>query len=91
MDYYKGFLGDDDLDLATSGWIGAGADGASVNFGVRNGMMAQLRNEIPWLVAVHCVAHRLELAIKDAFKNSYFSLQVRYGHAPHDDMIMIHE
>ena len=74
---YKEFvgLGEGEVDFATTGCIGAGADGAAVNFGVNRGMMAQLRNEMPWLIAVHCVAHRLELAVKDAFKNSFFSNQ----------------
>ena len=82
MGFYQGFLGledGDELDFAATGCIGAGADGASVNFGVHRGMMAQLRNEMPWLVAVHCVAHRLELAVKDSFKNSFFSEQVGVG------------
>lgn len=77
--FYKKFLGlkeDEEIDLAAMGWIGAGADGASVNFGIHRGMMAQLRDEMPWMVAVHCVAHRLELALKDAFKDSCFSDQV---------------
>ncbi|XP_030837514.1 zinc finger protein 862-like [Strongylocentrotus purpuratus] len=75
--HYKEFLGlgEDEVDFATTGCIGAGTDGAAINFGVHRGMMAQLRNEMPWLIAVHCVAHRLELAVKDAFKNSFFSNQ----------------
>ena len=27
---------------------------------------------VPWLVMMHCVAHRLELSLKDAFKDTYF-------------------
>ena len=56
--------------------IGFGADGASVNFGKNNGVYKKLTDEMPWLVRVHCVAHRLELAAKDAFKNSYFTNEV---------------
>lgn len=81
ISYYKNFLGmeaEDDINFASKGWIGAGADGAAVNFGVHRGMMTQLKVDLPWLVAVHCVAHRLELAIKDAFKDSYFIQQVFY-------------
>ena len=48
--------------------IGFGADGASVNMGCRGGIVAILRVEIPHLVEVHCVAHRLELSVLDACK-----------------------
>ena len=49
------------------------ADGAAVNFGVRGGLVALLRDdEMPWLVGIHCLNHRLELAIKDSFKATYF-------------------
>ena len=49
--------------------VGFAADGASVNFGARQGVAAQLKeNGIEWLIGVHCIAHRLELSIKDAAK-----------------------
>ena len=53
--------------------VGASADGAAVNFGCRTGVLSQFENECPWLVTIHCTAHRLELALKDAFKNTYFT------------------
>ena len=53
--------------------VGACADGASVNFGVKSGVLTQLKSEQPSLVAVHCTAHRLELALKDAFSGTYFN------------------
>ena len=59
-----------------AGLIGAGADGASVNFGVHRGMITQIRNDVPWLVGVHCIAHRLELAVKDALKDSFLTKEV---------------
>ena len=34
---------------------------------------ALLKQELPWLVAVHCMNHRLELAAKDAFSSSYLN------------------
>ena len=46
-------------------------DGAAVNLGVRRGVAARLRTEMPWLVSVHCFNHRLELAAKDAFSETY--------------------
>ena len=79
---YKDFLGielgeDEKLPFAEIGIIGAGADGASVNFCCHRGMVTQLKQDMPWLVGVHCVAHRLELAIKDAVKDSFFVKMVR--------------
>ena len=51
--------------------VGFGADGASVNFGKYGGLVALFKQDCPWLVGVHCVSHRLELAIADALEGSY--------------------
>ncbi len=48
-----------------------GADGANVNMGQKKGLVALLKDNIPWLVAIHCLNHRLELAARDAFKSTY--------------------
>lgn len=69
---YQQFLGTGSLSFTSVGCIGAGADGASVNFGQKAGMMKKLQEDIPWLLPVHCVSHRLELAVKDALKATYF-------------------
>ena len=42
------------------------ADGASVNFGQYNGLLTKMKETRPWLVTIHCVAHRVELAIKNS-------------------------
>ena len=47
-----------------------GTDGASVMMGKHAGVAALLREDVPHLVALHCVAHRLELAILDAIKDA---------------------
>ena len=49
--------------------ISATADGASVNFGIYNGVLTQLKNDRMWLIKIQCVNHRLELAIKGAVKD----------------------
>ena len=36
------------------------------SIGKHNGVAKQLSNEWPWLLGVHCAAHRLALACKDA-------------------------
>ena len=43
------------------------ADGASVNFGQHTGVLTQIKRDRPWLLTIHCVNHRVELAVKSAF------------------------
>ncbi len=50
--------------------VGFGADGASVNSGNKNGVKALLEKKAPWLVYTWCVAHKLELALKDALSGT---------------------
>ncbi|CAB4004512.1 zinc finger 862-like [Paramuricea clavata] len=52
--------------------VGFGADGASVNSGDKNGVKALLQEKSPWLIFQWCVAHRLELALKDALQPTFF-------------------
>ncbi|KAJ8050027.1 hypothetical protein HOLleu_03051 [Holothuria leucospilota] len=52
--------------------VGVSADGASVNFGSKNGILTKLSSKMPWIINTHCTAHRLELGVKDAFRNTYF-------------------
>ena len=48
------------------------ADGASVNFGVKTGLLTRLDSDRGWLVNIHCSNLWFELAVKDAFNNSTF-------------------
>ncbi|XP_041464249.1 uncharacterized protein LOC121415170 [Lytechinus variegatus] len=50
--------------------VGATSDGASVNTGLYNGLLTQFKKERTWLVTVHCVSHRVELALKDSLMKS---------------------
>ncbi len=52
--------------------VGFGADGASVMMGSQNGVAALIKEIAPQVVELHCVAHRLELAILDAAKATPF-------------------
>ncbi|XP_046901190.1 zinc finger protein 862-like [Hypomesus transpacificus] len=56
--------------------VGFGADGASVNFGCRQGIYTKLKMDMPWLIGIHCLAHRLELACKNAFQGTYFNQEI---------------
>ncbi|KAK2554058.1 Zinc finger protein 862 [Acropora cervicornis] len=49
--------------------VAFGSDGAPVYVGRLNGIVAKLHVEIPWLLGVHCIAHRLELSVLDALKD----------------------
>ena len=40
-----------------------------MNTGVRKGIGAQLKSQRKYIIIFHCAAHRLELVVKDAFKN----------------------
>ena len=41
--------------------VGFGSDGASVMVGSRNGVVAMLKADVPYLVDIHCLAHKLDL------------------------------
>ena len=52
--------------------IGLGADGASVNSGKDGGVQALFQEILEWIVFVWCHAHKLELALSDSLKNTFF-------------------
>lgn len=49
------------LDIKTS-CIAIAADVASVNLGKKTGVLTRLETTMPWLINMHCVTHRLEVA-----------------------------
>ena len=49
-----------------------GCDGTNANIAA-GGLRDHLTHEMPWIFVFWCLAHRLELAIKDALKSTYFS------------------
>ena len=53
--------------------VGIGTDGASTNI-VSAGLKGLVENKLPWIYWMWCLAHRLELAIKDALKSTSFDL-----------------
>ncbi|XP_013391821.1 zinc finger protein 862-like [Lingula anatina] len=48
--------------------VGMGCDGASNMLGSKSGLASRLQSDNPELVTVHCLCHRLELAMKDVTK-----------------------
>lgn len=55
------------LDGKIAGWkdklISFGTDGASVNLGANNSITTRFLNEQPYILPVHCIAHRLKLGV----------------------------
>ena len=47
-------------------------DGVSVNTGIHRGLGVKIKEDVPWLMLIHCFNHRLELAMKDAFSGTLF-------------------
>lgn len=45
-----------------------GTDGASVMVGQHGGVFGILKQDIPSLISVHCIAHKLELGLQDTIK-----------------------
>ncbi len=64
------------MDSSGTNWkqklIGLGCDGANVNMG-DNGLKGKIKEHVPWIVPFWCLAHRLELALKDGLANTFFS------------------
>ena len=52
--------------------VGFGCDGASVNMGA-NGLRGLLEQDVPWVIGFWCLIHRLQLALKDSLKSTYFA------------------
>jgi len=53
--------------------IGSSADGASVNLGEKANVAAKLKEDTPRLIDIHCLPHRLELALHLIWKTHHNS------------------
>ena len=49
-------------DISIAKVAGLGSDGASVMVGRHNGIGAKLKKQNPFMLSMHCVAHKLALA-----------------------------
>ena len=52
--------------------VGFGSDGASVNASKKEGVKSLIQHENPWITFGWCIAHRLELPLKDSLKGTDF-------------------
>ena len=53
--------------------VSFGADGASVNRGDLNGVISLMQEKYPWVIFMWCIAHRLELSLKDSLTDTCFT------------------
>ena len=53
--------------------VGIGTDGASANV-ASGGLKGLVEKELPWMFWTWCLAHRLELSVKDALQGTTFDL-----------------
>ena len=51
--------------------LGIGTDGASVNIAA-GGLRGLVERELPWVFWMWCLAHRVEISVKEALKGTYF-------------------
>ena len=58
---------------ACSSLVGIATDGAAVNI-AGNGLKGLVERELEWIFWMWCLAHRLELAIKDALHGTWFDM-----------------
>lgn len=58
--------------IGTEKLIGFGCDGTNVNTAA-GGLRGYLEKAVPWIVVFRCLAHRLQLSLKDALGSTFFS------------------
>ena len=56
----------------TDKFVGINVDGAGVNLGKHRGVRKLVQEKATWLQVIHCFNHRVELALKNAFKITAF-------------------
>ena len=59
------------------------SDGASVNSGLKSGLITLFKEERPWITFVWCLSHRLELALKDSLTNFMAPVDESYAFILH--------
>ena len=93
----KGVLPTTEKLCSSATLLALGAEGASVMSGCNEGVAAKLRRRNPWLVYIHCAAHRLNLMVGAYFRkvteannviNVYKSLYAIFNFANHRENIL---
>lgn len=65
----KGFLSEQ-TSIPLTNMTSFASDGPSVMVGKKNGVVALLKREHPSIIDIHCMNHRLQLAVSKAFHNA---------------------
>ena len=47
-------------------------DGAAINTGIHSGLGIKFKGTAPWISVMHCFNHRVEVAVKDTFDDTFF-------------------
>lgn len=76
LTFVKKKIQENDLGDHIHKLVGFGCDGASNMLGCHNGLVTLLRQEYSEILGIHCLAHRLELAYKDALKGDRLYVQL---------------
>jgi len=74
-----------DRGVDTKRITGFSSDGCNVMFGCNTGVATRLKEQQPYLLAAHCIAHKLALASADAAKSVSFvnnDLHKFFGNSP---------
>lgn len=66
-----------DHNISFDKLIGFASDGANTMVGRLNGVSTQLKNMNPWIVSVHCAAHKLALAAFHGAKTMPYLLEMQ--------------
>ena len=91
----KGVLPTTEKLCSSATLLALGADGPSVMSGCYKGVGAKLRRRYPWLLYIHCAAHRLNLVVAAYFRtvseannviNVYKSLHDIFNVASHREI-----
>ena len=48
------------------------ADGFNVNMGQISGLLTRIGHDRDWMLKIHCINHRIQLAVKAAFEDTKF-------------------
>ncbi|MGH0158938.1 UNVERIFIED_CONTAM: hypothetical protein FKN15_036457 [Acipenser sinensis] len=59
--------------------VGFGADGDAVMPGITKGLAAVLKQDFPWMIPVHCMAHRLEPTPTDVIREEKQNMNSHNG------------
>ena len=73
-DVIKSAFSDKNADTLLKNTVFFGSDGTAVNSSLNAGIVVKFKESYNWVVFIWCMSHWLELALKDALKNWFESV-----------------